>query len=111
MDDRSMKQEDLQPKGLEEPKGWMAGTIEVTIDAPVSRVWDLLTGINRWPAWNQAIQEAQLGEPLRGGSTFWWKWGRHTLHSKVMGLATAAVCLDRGLAWRRDLRSVVAGAT
>jgi uncharacterized protein YndB with AHSA1/START domain len=46
---------------------------EIEIAALPNRVWDLLTNIDRWPAWNGLVQRAVLNGPLHPGSNFRWK--------------------------------------
>ena len=47
----------------------------ITIFAPVSVVWEVLTGINNWPDWQKNVKEAKLNGPLKEGTTFRWKAG------------------------------------
>ncbi|GAA5051465.1 SRPBCC family protein [Streptomyces similanensis] len=47
---------------------------ETLIHAPLSTVWKLQTDVERWPAWQRAVETAaRLGHgPLREGSAFRW---------------------------------------
>lgn len=49
------------------------------VHAPAERVWDLITGIDRWPSWNPAISEAHQRGPLVKGARFRWKAGPGTI--------------------------------
>jgi uncharacterized protein YndB with AHSA1/START domain len=46
---------------------------QITIHAPAERVWRLLTEVDRWPAWNSAVESAVMQGPLREGTLFVWK--------------------------------------
>ena len=56
---------------------------QVLIQAPVDRVWQLLTQIDQWPRWNTAVQSAQLSGGLAVGSTFVWRSGGFTVTSTL----------------------------
>ena len=43
-----------------------AGEIEVAADPEI--VWDVMAGIDRWPAWNPDVKSASLKEKLAPGS-------------------------------------------
>ena len=53
------------------------------VHAPAERVWDLITGIDRWPSWNPAISEAHQRGPLVKGARFRWKAGPGTIVSTI----------------------------
>lgn len=46
---------------------------EITIEAPVEKVWDLQTNIKNWPHWQPDITSTKLDGPLTIGSIFRWK--------------------------------------
>jgi hypothetical protein len=48
---------------------------QITINAASETVWQTLTNINHWSAWNPNISEAQLEGELKPGSIFRWKSG------------------------------------
>jgi hypothetical protein len=48
---------------------------EITINASSERIWQLLTNINDWTAWNLNISEAKLEGSFKVGSIFRWKSG------------------------------------
>jgi len=56
---------------------------EIEIDAPVDRVWEILTAIERWPAWNPDVKSVSIGDAFAEGSTFRWKAGPGTITSLV----------------------------
>ena len=46
---------------------------EIVILAPIERVWEVLTDIERWPEWQPDVATASLDDPLRAGTGFRWK--------------------------------------
>ncbi|MFC4586212.1 SRPBCC family protein [Sphaerisporangium corydalis] len=46
--------------------------LDITIDAPVDRVWALHTDIAAWPTWQNEITAAKIDGPLTAGATFHW---------------------------------------
>jgi hypothetical protein len=46
--------------------------IVIVIDAPLQRVWQLLTEVSSWPDWQPDITAAAGDRPLRTDSTFYW---------------------------------------
>ena len=56
---------------------------EVAIDAPITRVWDVLTAIDRWPAWNPDVKSVSIDGPVQKGASFRWKAGPGTISSRV----------------------------
>ena len=67
---------------------------EIEIDAPVDRVWEILTAIERWPAWNPDVKSVSTGDAFAEGSTFRWKAGPGTITSRI-----AHVDRPRVVAW------------
>jgi uncharacterized protein YndB with AHSA1/START domain len=56
---------------------------EVEIDAPIDRVWGVLTAIETWPAWNPQVRSVTVDGPVAEGTTFRWKAGPGTITSRV----------------------------
>ena len=56
---------------------------EVEIDAPIDRVWGVLTAIEQWPAWNPDVKSVSIDGPVAEGVTFRWKAGPGTISSRV----------------------------
>jgi uncharacterized protein YndB with AHSA1/START domain len=46
---------------------------EILIAAPVEKVWNLQTDIDRWHEWQPDVQSAKLDGKLAAGTTFRWK--------------------------------------
>jgi uncharacterized protein YndB with AHSA1/START domain len=61
----------------------VVSTAELEIDAPIERVWAVLTEIEQWPAWNPDVKSVSLDGPFAEGTTFRWKAGPGTITSLV----------------------------
>jgi hypothetical protein len=46
-------------------------------------VWEVLTAVEQWPAWNPDVRSVSIVAPLARGSTFRWKAGPGTISSRV----------------------------
>jgi uncharacterized protein YndB with AHSA1/START domain len=55
----------------------------ITIAAPATQVWAVLTHINEWDRWQTDISKPSLRQPLKPGSTFVWKTGGATITSTL----------------------------
>lgn len=73
------------------------------IDAPIEAVWNILTAIERWPAWNPDVKSAPLDGPTVEGATFRWKAGRNTINSTVVRLD-----VPRLIAWTGTTPGIMA---
>lgn len=56
---------------------------QVEINAPIDRVWQVLTGIDEWPSWQKNITQAKVEGPVAEGAVFNWKSGGLSFHSKI----------------------------
>lgn len=68
------------------------GEIEVAADPEI--VWDVMAGIDRWPAWNPDVKSAHLEGEMALGSKFRWKAGPGMVTSTIQQVAR-----PRTLAW------------
>jgi carbon monoxide dehydrogenase subunit G len=55
----------------------------ITIAAPRELVWQVLTDLEGWPAWNPGVKSLAVSGPLAVGATFRWKAGPGTIRSKI----------------------------
>ena len=55
----------------------------IHINAPVERVWQVLSGIDQWATWQPDITAPHLNGPLQPGTTFDWKTSGLTIHSTL----------------------------
>jgi uncharacterized protein YndB with AHSA1/START domain len=65
------------------PDAAIASAAEVEIDAPIERVWEVLTAIEQWPAWNPDVRSVSIDGPVAEGATFRWKAGPGTIVSHL----------------------------
>lgn len=56
---------------------------EIIIDAPIEKVWQILTNINDWPAWQKEVTESTLKEVVSEGVEFKWKAGGLSFTSQI----------------------------
>ncbi len=56
---------------------------EIIIDAPIEKVWQILTNINDWPAWQKEVTESTLNEDVSEGVAFKWKAGGLSFTSQI----------------------------
>ncbi|WP_214319136.1 SRPBCC family protein [Nonomuraea sediminis] len=47
-------------------------SLDIVIDAPLERVWQLHTDVNAWPSWQSDITSASAEGPLVPGAVFHW---------------------------------------
>ena len=62
------------------------------IEAPAERIWQVLSNINEWPAWQPDIAYAHLQGPAQAGNRFDWSASGYlpihsTLHTTEPGVA------------------------
>lgn len=76
---------------------------EITIQAPIATVWDMLTDIDAWPEWNRDVRSARLHGPLEAGTEFTWKAGPGTIRSTLV-----AVDPPHGIAWHGRTMGITA---
>jgi uncharacterized protein YndB with AHSA1/START domain len=72
----------------------VVGAGETVIAAAPEVVWDVLTGIERWPTWNPDVKSVSMNGDLSEGSVFRWKSGPGTITSTL-----AHVDPPRRVAW------------
>jgi uncharacterized membrane protein len=56
---------------------------QVVIEAPVERVWAVLTDIADWGRWQRGVSEVSVHGPLEPGTSFHWKAGRFGITSTL----------------------------
>lgn len=55
----------------------------IAINADIEKIWQLLTEIENWPAWNSSISRAILDGPVAPSTTFRWKSGPSKMTCKI----------------------------
>ncbi|GAB4257232.1 MAG: hypothetical protein Kow00129_17360 [Thermoleophilia bacterium] len=76
---------------------------EIEIDAPLQTVWDILTHVAGWPAWNPDVKYAQAEAPLRPGTLIKWRAGPGTIKSLVADVEPGS-----RLSWRGSMLGIKA---
>ena len=66
----------------------------IQIAAGCDIVWEVLTDLQGWPAWNKQVESLTLDGPLAPGSNFEWKAGPGVIRSTL-----AEVDPPRKIAW------------
>jgi uncharacterized protein YndB with AHSA1/START domain len=59
------------------------GAREIVISADPETVWEVLAGIDRWPAWNPDVKWVSVEGDVVEGTQFRWKSGSGTLTSTL----------------------------
>jgi hypothetical protein len=68
---------------IDEEAAPVASSAEGEIDAPIERVWAVLTAIEQWPSWNPDVRSVSVSAPVVEGTTFRWKAGPGRITSLV----------------------------
>lgn len=55
----------------------------IAIQAPVEKVWEVLTTIDDWPYWQPEVSESKLKGALKEGTEFKWKAGGLSFTSQI----------------------------
>ena len=55
----------------------------IIINAPIERVWNIVSNVAAWPEWNGEIKNLKISEPPVEGTKFDWKIGRMNLSSQI----------------------------
>lgn len=61
----------------------VVSTAELEIDAPIDKVWAVLTAIEEWPSWNPDVKSVTFDGPFQAGATFRWRAGPGTITSHI----------------------------
>lgn len=56
---------------------------QITINAPVQKVYGIMSDINHWEEWHTDVKDPKLNGAFRKGSSFDWKSGGLTIHSTL----------------------------
>lgn len=64
----------------------VVGAAEIEIAADAETVWDVLTDVEGWPAWNPDVQSVALEGEVAEGAEFRWKTGSGTITSRFQRL-------------------------
>ncbi|MFI6740185.1 SRPBCC family protein [Nonomuraea sp. NPDC050451] len=70
--------------------------LDIEIDAPLQKVWDLHTDVNSWTTWQPDITAASADGPLVPGSVFHWSTFGLDIASTVYAVEPASRILWGG---------------
>ena len=77
---------------------------EILIAAPLSTVWNVQTGVSRWPQWNTDVSSAAIDGPLAVGTVFRWSTaGLDDITSTI-----AEVIPERRIVWSGPAQGITA---
>jgi uncharacterized protein YndB with AHSA1/START domain len=80
----SSKLEALAKNGTIQESAPVKADAGILIDAPLPKVWQLISDIDRWPTWQPDITKAALQGPLAADSKFSWNGGGTAVESTLM---------------------------
>jgi len=75
--------EELARSGRIRENAPVKASLEITIHAPVEKVWGLLTDVTNWPKWQPDISSTQIAGPLEYGTAFSWTIGGTRIESQI----------------------------
>lgn len=78
-----MSDEELARSGRVRENAPVKASLELTIHAPVERVWGLLTDVTNWPKWQADISASKIAGPLEDGTAFSWTTGGTRIESRI----------------------------
>ena len=55
----------------------------IIINAPIDKVWNILTDFNTWPSWNPEITKVEVSEEVRESTSFSWTLNGNKINSQV----------------------------
>jgi hypothetical protein len=73
----------LAASGSIDEKATVKAHLQIHIHAPPAKVWALLSDASSWPRWQPDIERVWVKGPLTTGTTFSWKTGGLSIHSRV----------------------------
>ena len=79
----SVSDDELARSGQIREDAPVKASLEITIHAPIEKVWLLLTDVRGWPKWQTDISTAEMAGPLQAGTTFSWTTGGTHIKSRL----------------------------
>ena len=58
----------------------------IIINAPIEKVWSIITNISEWESWNGDVKNVKINEEPKVGTPFKWKIGRLSTSSQIQSL-------------------------
>jgi uncharacterized protein YndB with AHSA1/START domain len=90
----------------------VVGSSEGQVAAPPEVVWDVLAGLETWPAWNAEVKSVEVDGPVAEGTRFRWKARSGTIRSRIerldrptfIGWTGRTLGIDAVHVWRLEPR-------
>ena len=79
----SVSDDELARGGQIREDAHVKASLEITIHAPIEKVWLLLTDVKSWPKWQTDISTAEMTGPLQAGTAFSWTTGGTHIKSRL----------------------------
>lgn len=87
-------------------------TGELMVAAPPEIVWEVLSGLSRWPDWNPDVKSVSVDGPIGPGTVFRWKAGPSNITStlrevdapRTLGWTGSSMGIHAGHAYRLEPR-------
>jgi len=80
----SVSDNELARSGKIRENAPVKASLEITIHAPVEKVWLLLTDVANWPKWQPDISVTKIAGPLEAGTAFSWTTGGTRINSRIV---------------------------
>ncbi len=64
-----------------------AGSATALVEAPLEKVWRILSDLRNWPNWNKSVTKIRVDGPIEPGTTFVWKAGGTKIVSRLEQVA------------------------
>jgi uncharacterized protein YndB with AHSA1/START domain len=74
----------------------------ILIQAPLERIWSLVTVVDNWPQWNKAVKSAHLEGGIRPGAVFRWRSGGFNVTSTFQEIDPMTRLTWTGVAFGTD---------
>ncbi len=75
--------EDYAKKRILDEKAPVRAVAKISIAAPVEKVWQLISEIDRWPSWNAAVREVRVDGEVAVDTPFSWVNGKSRIRSTL----------------------------
>ncbi len=70
-------------KRMVDERAQVQATAEISVAAPVEKVWRLISQIDRWPSWNPAVRDVQVHGGVAVDMSFDWVNGKSRIRSTL----------------------------
>ncbi len=77
------ERDNLAARGMIDETAPVKATVQIVIQAPLAKIWDLLTDIKDWSAWQPDITAVEIKAAPALTVPFTWSTGGMTIHSTI----------------------------